>query len=64
VPGPKTCFYHILNFFIIFVDDTCAVCYFYLTFNIAGLENPLDVYEEIDDLAREEVLANGGSLSR
>jgi hypothetical protein len=50
--------------FIIFLDDTCAVCYFYFTVNTTGLKNPIDVYEEIEELAREEVLANGGSLSR
>jgi alkyldihydroxyacetonephosphate synthase len=43
--------------------DTCAACYFYFSFNITGFEHPLDIYEEIEEIAREEVLANGGSLS-
>ena len=37
--------------------------YFYFGFNYRGVPNPVDVYEQIENSARDEVLANGGSLS-
>lgn len=43
--------------------DTGACVYFYFGFNYHGLPDPLKVYEEVEDAARDEVLANGGSLS-
>lgn len=43
-------------------DAGCCV-YFYMALNYIGLENPVGVYEEIEEAAREEILANGGSLS-
>ena len=43
--------------------DTGACVYFYFGFNYHGLADPLAVYQEIEDGARDEVLANGGSLS-
>jgi alkyldihydroxyacetonephosphate synthase len=43
--------------------DTGACVYFYFGFNYHGLPDPLAMYQEIEDGARDEVLANGGSLS-
>lgn len=43
--------------------DTGACVYFYFGFNYHGLDDPLKAYEVIEDAARDEVLANGGSLS-
>jgi alkyldihydroxyacetonephosphate synthase len=43
--------------------DTGACVYFYFGFNYHGLPDPLALYQEIEDGARDEVLANGGSLS-
>lgn len=43
-------------------DAGCCI-YFYMAFNYMGLNNPVEVYEEIEEHAREEILANGGSLS-
>lgn len=37
--------------------------YFYFGFNYRGVANPVEVYEEIENSARDEVLANGGSIS-
>jgi alkyldihydroxyacetonephosphate synthase len=45
------------------VYDTGCVIYFYFAFNYKGVENPSDVYHEIENIAREEVLRCGGSLS-
>ncbi|KAM8933694.1 alkyldihydroxyacetonephosphate synthase, peroxisomal [Pelodytes ibericus] len=43
--------------------DAGACVYFYFAFNYRGLSDPVHVYEEIEYAAREEILANGGSLS-
>lgn len=43
-------------------DAGCCI-YFYMAFNYRGLSNPVDAYERIEHNAREEILANGGSLS-
>ncbi|KAG9349481.1 hypothetical protein JZ751_027926 [Albula glossodonta] len=43
--------------------DTGACVYFYFAFNYRGLSNPIHVYEQVEHAAREEILANGGSLS-
>jgi len=32
-------------------------------FNGAGVENPLKVYLELEEIARDEIIANGGSIS-
>ncbi|KAI3388999.1 hypothetical protein SNEBB_006652 [Seison nebaliae] len=45
------------------VYDVGAVIYFYFAFNGKGVENPIDVYEEIEHSAREEILENGGCIS-
>ncbi|XP_017885785.1 alkyldihydroxyacetonephosphate synthase [Ceratina calcarata] len=43
-------------------DEGCCV-YFYLAFNHENLRDPIETYETIEHIAREEILANGGSLS-
>ena len=37
--------------------------YFYFGFNYRGLSDPVACYLEIEEEARDEILANGGSLS-
>ncbi|XP_072021273.1 alkyldihydroxyacetonephosphate synthase, peroxisomal-like [Amphiura filiformis] len=43
--------------------DAGACIYFYFAFVYRGLAKPVEVYEQIENCAREEILANGGSLS-
>ncbi|XP_018404583.1 PREDICTED: alkyldihydroxyacetonephosphate synthase isoform X2 [Cyphomyrmex costatus] len=43
-------------------DAGCCV-YFYLAISYSNMENPVETYEAIEHAAREEILANGGSLS-
>ena len=37
--------------------------YVYFGFGIQGLADPLRVYEEVEDAARDEILKLGGSIS-
>uniref|UniRef100_A0A2K6FJ34 Alkylglycerone-phosphate synthase n=1 Tax=Propithecus coquereli TaxID=379532 RepID=A0A2K6FJ34_PROCO len=43
--------------------DSGACIYFYFAFNYRGTSDPLTVFEQTEAAAREEILANGGSLS-
>lgn len=43
--------------------DAGCVVYFYFGYNYHGLNNPVETYEHIEEAAREEILANGGSIS-
>ncbi|XP_046330946.2 alkyldihydroxyacetonephosphate synthase, peroxisomal-like [Haliotis rufescens] len=43
--------------------DAGACVYFYFGFNYRGISNPVEVYESIEACARDEILANGGSIS-
>ena len=43
-------------------ETGCAV-YFYFGFIYKGLKDPVRTYCEIEDAARDEILANGGSIS-
>lgn len=43
--------------------DTGCCVYFYLAFNSADQEDPVHVFEELESLAREEILKCGGSVS-
>nr|XP_019594889.1 PREDICTED: alkyldihydroxyacetonephosphate synthase, peroxisomal [Rhinolophus sinicus] len=43
--------------------DAGACIYFYFAFNYRGISDPLTVFEQTEASAREEILANGGSLS-
>lgn len=45
------------------VYPTGAAVYFYFAYYYRGIENPSEVYAEIEHAAREEILAAGGSLS-
>lgn len=43
--------------------DAGACVYFYFGFNYVGFSSPVKIYEEIENRARDEVLASGGSIS-
>ena len=43
--------------------DAGACVYFYFGINYRGLPNPVQTYDEVEACAREEILANGGSIS-
>lgn len=43
-------------------ETGCAV-YFYFGFNYRGINDPVQCYLQIEEEARDEILANGGSLS-
>lgn len=43
--------------------DAGAAVYFYFGFNYRGVADPVGVYEHIENCAREEIMANGGSIS-
>ncbi|XP_022125183.2 alkyldihydroxyacetonephosphate synthase [Pieris rapae] len=43
-------------------DAGCCI-YFYFGFNSAGCVDPLRTYEEIEEAARDEIIACGGSIS-
>lgn len=43
-------------------DAGCCI-YFYLAFNYNNLDKPVDIYEHIEENARAEIIASGGSIS-
>jgi len=43
--------------------DAGSVVYFYFAFNYGSIGDPCHAYEEIEEAARNEILASGGSLS-
>lgn len=45
------------------VYDTGAVLYFYFGFNWKGIDSPMKVYKQIEDGARNVIMALGGSIS-
>lgn len=45
------------------IYDTGACVYFYMAYYYKGVENPTAVFHEVEKAAREEILAQGGSLS-
>lgn len=45
------------------VYDSGACIYFYFAINYYGLNDPVKLYNDIETAARDEILANGGSLS-
>ncbi|HAN32433.1 MAG TPA: oxidase [Myxococcales bacterium] len=45
------------------VYPTGVAVYFYFAFSYKGVENPTKVYLELEHIAREEILAAGGSIS-
>lgn len=52
-----------VSFRVTQIYDTGCCVYVYFGFVSAGLEDPVRVYTETEDEARETVLATGGSLS-
>lgn len=45
------------------VYQTGVCVYFYLAFSHKGVENPVEVFAELERAARDEILRSGGSLS-
>ena len=45
------------------IYETGVCIYFYLAFHYKGVENPSEVYAEVERAARDEILRSGGSLS-
>lgn len=45
------------------VYDTGAAVYFYFAYFYKGVENPSQIYAELEEAARDEILKCGGSLS-
>jgi alkyldihydroxyacetonephosphate synthase len=45
------------------IYQTGAAIYFYFGFYYKGVENPSQVYVELENIARQEILRSGGSLS-
>lgn len=45
------------------VYETGAAVYFYFAFYYKGVEDAVHIYHEIENVAREEIMASGGSLS-
>lgn len=43
--------------------DAGAAVYFYFAFNYHGLSDPVKSYEYVEDCARDEIIACGGSIS-
>ncbi|CAH1773004.1 unnamed protein product, partial [Owenia fusiformis] len=43
--------------------DAGACVYFYFAYNYRGIPNPVQLYEEMENAARDEILASGGSIS-
>lgn len=45
------------------IYDEGACIYFYYLMNYEGVQNPVDMYNEVEHCARDEILRQGGSLS-
>ncbi|HET7841276.1 MAG TPA: FAD-binding oxidoreductase [Terriglobia bacterium] len=45
------------------IYETGAAIYFYFGFYFKGVQHPAQVYKELENIAREEILRSGGSLS-
>ncbi len=45
------------------IYETGVCVYFYFAFHYKGVQNPTAVYHELENIARDEILAQGGSLS-
>lgn len=43
--------------------DAGCVIYFYFAFNYEGMPNPVEIYEKLEEKARDEIVASGGSIS-
>ena len=45
------------------VYDAGACIYFYFAINYYGISDPVNLYNEVEAAARDEIIASGGSLS-
>ncbi|XP_031354395.1 alkyldihydroxyacetonephosphate synthase isoform X2 [Photinus pyralis] len=43
--------------------DAGCVIYFYFGYNYSNIKNPVEVYEQIEEKARDEIIESGGSIS-
>ncbi|KAL3272801.1 hypothetical protein HHI36_014261 [Cryptolaemus montrouzieri] len=64
----EECRKHSINHFLISCRmtqtyDAGCVIYFYFAFSHEGVSDPVETYHQIESIARNEILANGGSIS-
>ena len=52
-----------VSFRVTQVYETGACVYLYFGFNYQGVSNPLEIYDEVETIARNEMIRNGGSIS-
>lgn len=55
--------YYLISCRVTQTYDSGCVVYFYFAFNYVGIDNPVEVYEAIEEKARDEIVASGGSIS-
>lgn len=55
--------YYLISCRVTQTYDSGCVIYFYFGFNYDGIEDPVRVYEAIEEKARDEIIASGGSIS-
>lgn len=55
--------YHFISCRVTQTYDAGACVYFYFSYKYVDQADPVHTYEEIENAARDEVLANGGSIS-
>ncbi|XP_021913048.1 alkyldihydroxyacetonephosphate synthase [Zootermopsis nevadensis] len=55
--------HHLISCRVTQTYDVGSCVYFYFGFKWNGVGNPLDTYERLEQIARDEILASGGSLS-
>ncbi|CAG9824150.1 unnamed protein product [Phaedon cochleariae] len=55
--------HHIINCRVTQTYDAGCVIYFYLGFNHAALGDPVDIHNRLEEKARDEIVACGGSIS-
>ena len=59
----KSIFYFSISCRVTQTYDAGACVYFYFAFNYKGFPNPVELFEHIENGARDEILNCGGSLS-
>lgn len=55
--------YYLISCRVTQTYDAGACVYFYFGFNYSQIKDPVETYEHIESVAREEILLNGGSIS-
>lgn len=55
--------YYLISCRVTQTYDAGAAVYFYFGFNYYDIKDPVETYEHIESIAREEILLNGGSIS-